>query len=119
MDAMDYELFLRHAFSIERDTLIDAGDDPAGLSTAVYFHDDDIGMVKIGVGYAFSIYIDDLLTYESSNLEEESYGHLRSFVTRLLECESLPCIHRLIIEFNEVFGNKFYPRKSAGGSETA
>lgn len=118
MEAMDYELFLRHAFSIDRDTLIDTEDDPAGLSTAVYFDDADIAMAKIGAGYAFSIYINDLLTHESHNLEEGAYGHLRSFVTRLLECESLPCIHRLIMEFNEVFVNKFYPRKSAGGSET-
>lgn len=115
MDAMTYELFLRKAFSLKGKTFIGREGDPACLATSVYFHEDDINTVKIGVGYAFAIFKDDLTEYHSMDLNETEAAYIGTFLSTLLLCDSIKCIHDLITDFNDHVVSKYY-NKSAGDS---
>lgn len=56
MDAMTYEGFMRGAFGILDNTLIERGGDPARLANADIFNFGSIEEVKTGAAYGIGIY---------------------------------------------------------------
>lgn len=80
MDAMKYEGFVRGAFSIERDELINRGEDPLGLANADIFdmsYDKEyLDKSKLGVSTSIQLYnrkiFEDNTPNESDRLQMES-----------------------------------------------
>lgn len=84
---MRYEFFLRKAFGN-----IDRMGDPAKIADADFFVENNLVEIKIAIGYAISIYINN----DSFSLENDSIEELIEIRKSLLSSKNLDEVYELL-----------------------
>lgn len=94
---MCYELFLRKAFNN-----VDIMGDPAKIAIADYFVESNLTEVKIGLGYAITIYIyNENILFSTEEIEE-----LKTIRESLLNASNLNEVADLLYRSREIVNSK-------------
>lgn len=93
----DYELFLRKAFNN-----VDIKGDPAKVAIADYFVESNLTEIKIGLGYAITIYINN----ENILFSTEEMKELKTIRESLLNASNLNEVAGLLYKSREIVNSK-------------
>ena len=107
MSCMAYEGIIKNAFSMAFGQRITIKGDPAGLASAAAYESEKLDAVKIGTGYAMSIFTRALLTSWGNNNEEEM-NRMESLISSVINATSVNAIGKLIFEFRETVIDKYF-----------
>ena len=101
MDAMKYEGFVRGAFSIERDELINRREDPSGVADADIFNMSYEGEYfnKAKSGVATSIHLYNRKIFEDNIPNEDDRLQMERLLERTLEAENSMDLISIIDEY--------------------
>lgn len=105
-DRMGYELLIRGAFKYKLGNDIGRGGDPGGLADADCFSDNTLVIAKIGVAYAFSIYINDVIN--KCDVIDDENARLDGFLERVLDINSIDGLSDIIDEFMNTVFDRYY-----------
>lgn len=101
MDAMKYEGFVRGAFSIERDELINKGEDPLGVANADIFdmsyNEEYLEQAKLGVRTSIQLY--NRKIFEDNIPNEDDRLQMERLLERTLEAENSMDLISIIDEY--------------------
>jgi hypothetical protein len=100
-----YEDIIRNAFSYALKKEIGRSEDPAQLAdTDEYFG--DINRVKIGLGYAMEIFINDIINNFEPDISEET--RLTNLLQQLISAPDLKVIEQVMIDYESTVFNKYF-----------
>ncbi|MBH6828287.1 hypothetical protein I5821_18400 [Clostridioides difficile] len=106
MDALVYERFVRAAFSIKLNNLINRSEDLGGLAEADIFRASnnlhELNEIKIGTGYAIAIFNNEIL--ESCNVSDNDSNRMIELFDRSLIATSREEILDIIREYETYRG---------------
>jgi hypothetical protein len=105
-EALQYEHFIRRAFSINQE-LIDRWGDPAELANTDVFSSAELHRVKIGVGYAMEIFRHHIANKCHENLTDPQLEEMNNFSGRVLIAIDKEAVLSLLIEFHEKFESQY------------
>lgn len=111
-EAMEYETFIRRAFSLGQPELIGRWGDPAQLANTDVFSAEEIDRVKVGVAYAMEIFGHHIVN-EIGGIPEKESQEMGDFTGKVLQSSDIWEIHRLLVDFSEKFEDK-YIRQTPG-----
>lgn len=97
----NYENFIRGAFSIDNDDLIDKNKDPAMLATSDGFTESKIQQVKAAVGYSMCIFYTYIIN-NYDNIDDSVYSNMERILSDLMNASNLNVINDLIIEYKNI-----------------
>ncbi|HKJ34260.1 MAG TPA: hypothetical protein VKA34_20705 [Balneolales bacterium] len=103
---LNYEHFIRMAFSHALNKEVDRYGDPASLANTDLFTQDNICEVKAGLAYAMHIYSNEIQI--SKELSEKEYQRIDNFICRIINASSLKEIHDIKVEFETTVIDNYY-----------
>jgi len=115
MSALGYEHLLRAAFGHVSGESVGRHGDPAGLAEADIYRSGDLGLVKIGTGYAMQIFLNEILN-QGFEMDEEEFKRLEEYAKAVMASKDLDNVSNLITDFRENVIVKYYNQnKDQGG----
>ncbi|EGT3817595.1 TPA: hypothetical protein OXB05_002697 [Clostridioides difficile] len=109
MDGLFYERFVRSAFSIKLNNLIDRSEDLGGLADAAIFRAannlHELNEIKISTGYAIAIFNNEIL--EHCNVSNEDSNMMTELFDRSLVANSRKEIVDIIREY-EIYRERYF-----------
>lgn len=106
---MTYECFIRGAFSINKDNLIDRWGDPAGIANTDEFDAGNINTIKAGISYSMEIYRHEI--YEKNQISDNEYDGMDRIINDVLSATDKITIFNLIEDFNKKYVHKYVKYK--------
>lgn len=104
-EAMEYETFIRRAFSLGQQ-LIGRWGDPAELANTDVFSASQIDRVKVGVTYSMEIF-SKYIEKNIDDIPDMEISEMRDFTGKVLRSSDICEIHSHIVDFKEKFERKY------------
>jgi len=102
---LTYEMFIRSAFSIDKNTMIDRWGDPAGLANTDVFSHGDIEEIKAGVAYSMSIFRKHIAN--NNNVTDQESNGMDQTIRDVLNAKDKSVIYNLIERFRSDYVSKY------------
>ena len=103
---LTYEGFIRGAFSINQNHMIDRWGDPASLADTDKFNFGDIEKVKAGAAYAMEIYRVHIIN-NCDGISDAESNDMDRIVRDVINAQDKESIYKLIKEFKQKYSDKY------------
>ncbi len=100
---LNYEYFVRKAFTFGTGESVSRYGDPASLAHTDAFEDSNIASVKVAVGYAMAI-----MRNAVKGVPDDESKRLDSFIEDVIDALGIRAINRLITDFQDTVVKQYF-----------
>ena len=101
--SLNYEYFVRNAFTFGTGESVSRYGDPASLANTDAFKDSNIAPVKVAVGYAMAI-----MRNAVEGVPDDESKRLDSFIEDVIDAPDILAINRLIADFQNTVVKQYF-----------
>lgn len=103
---LTYEGFIRGAFSIDKEHLINRYEDPASLADTDVFNSEDIEVVKASTAYSMSIYKTHIIN-NCQGVSDDEDNDMCNMIKDVINATDKTIIYNLIKDFRNNYVEKY------------
>jgi hypothetical protein len=103
MEALNYEHFVRGAFTLALNTDVERGADPAGLAEAGLVNMNSLSKIKVGTCYAMEVLSNYILNNIQPQLTDSERNLMDSLIDDVLNATNVQDINTHINQYKQTF----------------